>query len=128
MEAITGTQDGILAIDDEPELLDIVKRSLEPAGFKVYTASTAKGGVEMYEKNWRDIKVVLLDFLMPEMTGDLVFECLKRQNPDVCTILLTGCEDYVAKRMYQEGLHGYIHKPFTVHDLVQYVHEAVDSV
>src|SRR5580658_21060 len=62
MEAITATQDGVLAIDDEPELLDIVKRSLEPAGFKVYTASTAKCGVEFYEKNWRDINVVLLDY------------------------------------------------------------------
>jgi len=128
MEASKKNRDGVLAIDDEPELLDIVRRSLEPAGFEVHTALTAKEGVEIYEKNWKTIKLVLLDFLMPEMTGDLVFECLKRQNPDVRTILLTGCEDGVATRMFQEGLFGYMHKPFYLDDLVQRVREAVESL
>ena len=124
----TTPRDAILAIDDEPELLDIVRGCLEPAGFRVYTALSAKEGVEFYEKNWRDIKLVLLDFLMPEMTGDLVFECLKRQNPDVRTILLTGCEDNVAQRMFQQGLFGYIHKPFDFRDFIQQVHDAIDAV
>src|SRR5271169_1527543 len=121
MEASNSSRDGVLAIDDEPELLDIVRRSLEPAGFEVHTALTAEEGVAIYEKNWKTIKLVLLDFLMPEMTGDLVFECLKRQNPDVRTILLTGCEDGVATRMFQEGLFGYMHKPFYLDDLVRRV-------
>lgn len=124
----TAARDAVLAIDDEPELLELVRGCLEPAGFQVYTASSGKAGVDLYEKNWRDIKLVLLDFLMPEMTGDLVFECLKRLNPDVRTILLTGCEDNVAKRMFQEGLFGYIHKPFQLHDFIQRVHEAIDTI
>ena len=70
MEAInTTTRGAVLAIDDEPELLEIVRGCLEPAGFQVYTASGAKEGVDFYEKNWQNIKLVLLDFLMPEMTG-----------------------------------------------------------
>jgi two-component system, cell cycle sensor histidine kinase and response regulator CckA len=121
-------RDGILAIDDELELLDVVRKSLEVAGFKVHTASTAQDGIELYEKNWKNIKVVLLDYVMPEMTGDLIFECLKRQNPDVRTILLTGCDDHVAKPMFQEGLFGYMHKPFFVEDLVHQVQQAIDSV
>lgn len=128
MEASKNSRDGVLAIDDEPELLSLVQRCLEPVGFKVYTATSAREGVELYEKNWKSIKLVLLDFLMPEMTGDLIFECLKRQNPDVRTILLTGCEDSVATRMFQEGLFGFIHKPFYLDDLVHRVHEAVESI
>ena len=129
MESLnTTTRDAVLAIDDEPELLEIVRGCLEPAGFQVYTASSAKEGVDFYEKNWQNIQLVLLDFLMPGMTGDLVFECLKRQNPEVRTILLTGCEDNVAQRMFQEGLFGYIHKPFHFDDFIQRVHEAVDTV
>jgi len=128
MEASNRSGDGVLAIDDEPELLDIVRRSLEPAGFEVHTALTAKEGVAIYEKHWKTIKLVLLDFLMPEMTGDLVFECLKRQNPEVRTILLTGCEDSVATRMFQEGLFGYMHKPFYLDDLVRRVQEAVETL
>jgi DNA-binding NtrC family response regulator len=129
MEALnTTTRDTVLAIDDEPELLEIVRGCLEPAGFQVYTASSAKEGVDFYEKNWQNIQLVLLDFLMPDMTGDLVFECLKRQNPEVRTILLTGCEDNVAHRMFREGLFGYIHKPFHFQDFIQQVHEAIDTV
>lgn len=128
MEAAnTKSRGRVLAIDDEPELLEIVKGSLEPYGFKVHTASSAKEGMEFYERNWRDIDLVLLDFLMPDMTGDLVFECLKRENPDVRTILLTGCEDYVAERMFKEGLWGYIHKPFVLDEFVWEVGEAIDS-
>lgn len=128
MEALNGNRGTVLAIDDEPELLDLVKRCLEPMGYQVHTASSAKEGVELYEKNWQNVKLVLLDFLMPEMTGDLIFECLQRQNPGVRTILLTGCEDYVATRMFQKGLFGYIHKPFYLDDLVQQVDQAVESV
>jgi two-component system, cell cycle sensor histidine kinase and response regulator CckA len=117
----------VLAIDDEPELLEIVKGSLEPYGFEVHTAASAQEGVEFYEQNWRNIDLVLLDYLMPGMTGDLVFECLKRENPDVRTLLLTGCEDYVAERMFKEGLWGYIHKPFVLNEFVQEVGEAIDS-
>jgi len=124
----TATGPAVLAIDDEPQLLELVRGCLEPDGFQVYTASSAKEGIDFYEKNWRDIRLVLLDFLMPEMTGDLVFECLKRQNPDVRTILLTGCDDNTAQRLFQEGLFGYIQKPFHFQDFIQRVHEAVDTV
>jgi CheY-like chemotaxis protein len=118
----------VLAIDDDFELLEIVKGSLEPYGFEVHTASSAKEGMEFYDKNWKNIDVVLLDFLMPGMTGDLVFECLKQKNPDVRTLLLTGCEDSVAERMFEGGLRGYVHKPFVLSEFVDQVGEAIDSI
>ena len=127
-ETNTKSRGRVLAIDDEPELLEIVKGSLEPHGFEVHTAVNGREGVEFYERNWKNIDLVLLDFLMPDMTGDLVFECLKRENPDVRTVLLTGCEDSVAEKMFKEGLWGYIHKPFGLEEFVQEVGDAVDSV
>jgi DNA-binding NarL/FixJ family response regulator len=65
----------------------------------------------------------LLDYLMPDMTGDLVFECLQRINPDVRVLLLTGCDDQVARKMFEVGLRGYIQKPFYIDDLAQRVRE-----
>jgi DNA-binding NtrC family response regulator len=124
----TKSRGRVLAIDDDFELLEIVKGSLEPYGFEVHTASSAKEGVDYYDQNWKNIDVVLLDYLMPEMTGDLVFECLKQKNPDVRTLLLTGCEDSVAGRMFEEGLWGYVHKPFVLSEFVDQVGEAIDSV
>ena len=113
----------ILAIDDEPEILEIVKQCLEMEGFQVLTASGPKEGLKLYEERGPEIGVVLLDYLMPDMTGDLVFECLRQKNPDARVILLTGCEDSVARRMFETGLRGLIQKPFYIDDLVNRVRE-----
>ena len=116
----------ILAIDDEPEILNIIKECLEMEGFQVLTALGAKQGVKLYEERGPEVGVVLLDYIMPDMTGDLVFECLRQKNPDARVILLTGCEDSVARKMFEAGLRGFIQKPFYLDDLVNRVREELD--
>lgn len=113
----------VLAIDDEPEILEIIRQCLEGEGLPVLTALGAKNGLETYENRWREIGLVLLDYVMPEMTGELVFEFLQRINPDVRVILLTGYDDQVARGMFEKGLCGYIQKPFYIDDLVQRVRD-----
>jgi DNA-binding response OmpR family regulator len=117
----------VLAIDDEPEILDIVRQCLEGDGVPVLTALGSKEGLRTYEDRWREIGLVLLDYVMPEMTGDLVLECLQRINPDARVLLLTGCDDRVARSMFEAGLRGYIPKPFYIDDLVQRVREELSQ-
>jgi two-component system, cell cycle sensor histidine kinase and response regulator CckA len=121
-------QKSVLAIDDESEMLEIIKECLEGEGFQVLTADGPKKALEIYEKRWREIGLVLLDYLMPDMTGDLVFECLQRINADVRVVLLTAYEDRVARTMFETGLRGYIQKPFYIEDLVQRVREELSQV
>jgi DNA-binding response OmpR family regulator len=118
----------VLAIDDEPEILEIIQRCLEGEGVPVLTALGAKNGLETYEKRRREIGLVLLDYVMPDMTGDLVLECLQRINSEVRVILLTGCDDRVARNMFEAGLSGYIRKPFYIDDLVQRVRDELSQV
>jgi len=118
----------ILAIDDEPDMLDIVRQFLECEGFTVLTATDPKSGLELYEKRYRDIDVVLLDYMMPEMSGDTVFEYLQRINPDVRVILLTACDDHVAEPLFERGLRGYIAKPFYFEDFVQKIRDQIESL
>ena len=120
-------QKSVLAIDDESEMLEIIKECLEGDGFQVLTADGPKKALEIYEKRWREIGLVLLDYLMPDMTGDLVFNCFQRINPDVRVILLTAYEDRVARTMFETGLCGYIQKPFYIEDLVQRVREELSQ-
>ncbi len=117
----------VLAIDDEPEILEILRQCLEGEGMPVLTALGSKNGLETYENRWREIGLVLLDYVMPEMTGDLVLEFLQRINPDVRVILLTGCDDQVARGMFEAGVHGYIRKPFYIDDLVQRVRDELSQ-
>jgi len=60
--------------------------------------------IQLYAERWREISMVLLDFLLPEMSGEMVFENLQRLNPDVRVVLLTGCEGSVAEKMFEKGL------------------------
>ncbi|MEI6083387.1 MAG: response regulator [Verrucomicrobiota bacterium] len=118
----------VLAIDDEKDLLEIIKITLEGEGYEVLTAHNPNDGLKLYEQHWKKIGLVLLDFIMPELTGDLVFECLRRQNPDARVILLTACEDHVTRRMFEQGLCGYIQKPFHLDDLLTRVSEEINSL
>jgi two-component system cell cycle sensor histidine kinase/response regulator CckA len=117
----------VLAIDDEPEILEIIKQCLEMEGFQVLTAPGPKEGIKLYEERGTEVGVVLLDYLMPDMTGDLVFECLRQKNPDARVILLTGCEDSVARKMFEAGLRGFLQKPFYLDDLVGRVREELNQ-
>jgi len=117
----------ILAIDDEQEILNIIKECLETEGFQVLIALGAKQGIKLYEERGPEIGVVLLDYIMPDMTGDLVFDCVRQKNPDARVILLTGCEDSVARKMFEAGLRGFIQKPFYLDDLVNRVREELNQ-
>jgi len=118
----------ILAIDDEQDILDVIKLALEGEGFLVHAVSQANEGLAYFEAHAREVALVLLDYVMPEMTGDLVFEHLQRINPEVRVLLLTACEDQVAKRMFAQGLRGYLQKPFYLEDLIQRVRDEVESI
>src|SRR6266436_7793246 len=96
--------DVVLVIDDDTDVLRGVKRMLECEGFVVYTAHEPQEGIRLYEAHSDEIRLVLLDYFMDGMNGDEVFEHLRRINPDVRVILVTGGDDAVAKRMLANGL------------------------
>lgn len=105
----------------------MLKAALECYDFTVHTASSSKEAIALYRDHQRDIRMVLLDYLLPEMSGELVFENLQGLNPDVRVVLLTGCEQSVANKMLKAGLRGYLQKPFSLPELVQSVRDAIDA-
>ena len=117
----------ILAVDDEEDILAIIKATLESEGFNVQTNSKPTEAVAYYETHHKEVKLVLLDYVMPGMSGDEVLECLQAVNPDVRVLLLTACDDMVAKQMFAKGLRGYMQKPFYLDDLVARVREEIEA-
>jgi DNA-binding response OmpR family regulator len=117
----------VLVIDDEKTVLETIKDALECYGFTVYTASNAKEAIAVFRDNQHDIGMVLLDYLLPEMSGEWIFENLRCLDPDVRVVLLTGCEESVADRMLERGLRGYLQKPFRLPELVERVRAAINS-
>ena len=115
----------ILAIDDESVFLGFLKSALESQGYAVLTASSQQEAIQIYEERWREIDVVLLDYLLPPTLGDFVFDELQRLNPDVRVVLLTGFEEPVADKLFQKGLWAYLRKPFSLTDLARKVEDAI---
>ena len=120
-------QNAILVIDDDPGALAVIQATLEASDYRVYTANRGNEGIKLYETHWQEIKLVLLDYMMPEMTGDLVLECLRMVNPDVRVLLVTGYGDEFVRKMLALRVCGYLKKPFTVSELVQGVRDALDA-
>jgi CheY-like chemotaxis protein len=70
-------------------------------GWVVLTASDPAEGLQSYEAHWRGIALVLLDYYMPGLRGDEVWERLKRINPQVRVLLMTASDDYLPPRVAQ---------------------------
>jgi signal transduction histidine kinase/CheY-like chemotaxis protein len=110
------TQDTILVIDDDPEVLDLMSRFLQKEGFNVVTAPGGEEGLKLAQQ--LHPKAITLDVMMPKMDGWAVLSALK-SNPelaDIPVIMLTMVDE---KNMgYALGVSDYMTKPIDKEHLV----------
>jgi CheY-like chemotaxis protein len=81
-------QKTLLCIDDNQSSLKICKIILEDVGYRVLTSSSAREGLEVFASHAVD--AVILDYQMPEMNGELVAAEMKRTNPEIPILMLSG--------------------------------------
>lgn len=120
-------QEVILVIDDDRDILNCVRRLLIQEGWVVLTASDPLEGLQLYEAHRDTIQVVLLDYFLPNLRGDEVFERLQRINPQVRVLLTTACEDVVSPKMLQGGLYGFVQKPLSPRELIGWIRKSLDQ-
>jgi CheY-like chemotaxis protein len=78
----------ILVVDDDPKQLELTRAALEPHGFLVHTELTGRAGIQMALST--PIDLLLLDLVMPELSGIEVIEALRKSGSKVPIILITG--------------------------------------
>lgn len=118
----------ILIIDDESMILDVGTRMLEGMNYRVMTAGGGGQGVKIYEKEHDRIDLVILDMIMPDLSGKETFEALVKINPSVKVLLSSGYSlDEQAREIMQKGCKGFIQKPFTMVELSQKVRSSLDA-
>jgi len=102
----------ILIVDDEMDMLQLLKRSLEPdLKCKVETALSGEQALQLLERKIFDL--VLADIKMPGMDGLELLELIKRENPDLTVVMMTGHGDIdMAVKAMKSGAYDFITKPF----------------
>ena len=109
----------IMVVDDNPDIVTIVKTLLEGKGFKVQPASSGQEVFNLLTK--KKPTLIILDIMMPQMNGMEVLLRLRR-NPDtrsVPVILMTGkVNDEDVYRGYNFGADYYVKKPFDTFNLM----------
>lgn len=117
----------VLVVDDEPVVLAISSRMLKKVGYTVIEADGGREALRLYRKYEKDIDLVLLDMIMPDMGGGEVFNRLKDINPKVRVILATGYSlEGQAGELVQGGCCGVLQKPFTLEQLSRQMANAID--
>ena len=102
----------VLCVDDEPNILNSLRRLLRPHGYHVLTAGSGAEGLAVLEQT--PVDLVLSDMRMPEMDGARFLEQVKTRWPDAARILLTGYADLssTVAAINQAEIYRYISKPW----------------
>jgi DNA-binding NtrC family response regulator len=116
----------ILIVDDEQDLLDLLKRSLEPElNCRVATAASGENALKRLSEDFFDL--VLADIKMPGMDGLELLEIVKRKNPDQTVVMMTAFGEIdTAVGAIRSGAYDFITKPFEHDALVLRLEKALE--
>ena len=108
----------VLLVDDEDMIIDVAQRMLEKLGYKVLTAGDGKEAIAVFRKYKDKIDVIVLDMIMPKMSGGEAYDRIKEIKPDIKVLLSSGYSiNGQASEILNRGCNGFIQKPFNLQSL-----------
>lgn len=102
----------ILVIDDHALVCEVLRHVLEGQGFTVLTATDGATGVALFRQHAEEIRAVLLDLIMPGMSGQEVLRAIRTIRPEARVLLLTGLPEGEARAQLGHTAAGYLQKSF----------------
>lgn len=113
----------ILVVDDQPATLKVTRILLESFGYSVLAAESAQEALILFRQNQQQIRLVLTDVVMPDISGPQLVERLRRINPLLRVIYMSG---YSSEDLREQG-YPFLSKPFNPAGLAKAVRETLDS-
>ncbi len=118
----------VLLVDDEDMIIEIAEALLERLGYKVLIATSGKEAIEIYDKKKERIDIVVLDMIMPDMSGSEAYDSLKETDPEVKVLLSSGYSiNGQAQDILDRGCNSFIQKPFRMKELSQKLRKILDE-
>ncbi len=123
-----GGKETLLVVDDEEIILKPVKRILNKAGYKVLLANGGREALEFFRKRHKEIDLIILDMIMPDMNGSATYKELKRIDPDVKVLLSSGySQNGQAQELLDDGVRGFLQKPYELKEMLHKVRQVLDE-
>ena len=125
-ELIRG-RETILLVDDEEAPIRVEEMMLKELGYTVMTAKSGKEALAYYKENRGGLDLVALDMVMPEMSGRDTYDELKKIDPDVKVLLVSGYSlNKQVEELLEKGCNGFMQKPFDIVQLSHKLREVLD--
>ncbi|HTS00716.1 MAG TPA: PAS domain S-box protein, partial [Bacteroidota bacterium] len=123
-----GKGEGILIVEDEPPLLDLLEAAFLDNGYTVFTAADGVEGLKKYREHMQEIRVVLTDFGLPKADGAALLRSLQSVNPHVAVVVASGYFDPHARaELTRRGARALVAKPYGLADVLTVVRNVIDA-
>jgi signal transduction histidine kinase/CheY-like chemotaxis protein len=118
----------VLVVDDEDSVRNVAAALLRTFGFQVLTANNGSDGIDQFRQNATGIDVVLLDLTMPGISGEETLTALRKIEPAVRVVLVSGySENDLVQQLSENGPLLFLQKPFTRASLEQKLQKLLDK-
>ena len=123
-----GGTETILVVEDNEEVRTLTKHVLEGFGYKVIEAEDGEDGINRFAAQRDEIQLVIIDVIMPKMSGKDAMDEIKKIQPDMKVLFTSGyTADIINKKGILEEGTNFISKPITPYELLARVRELLDK-
>lgn len=127
-EILQSGSETVLLVDDEAMILDVGSRMLQHLGYRVFAAASGEEAIAVFEKKRNEIDLVILDMIMPNLSGEETYERLKSIEPRIKVLLASGYSfDDQASEILKQGGNRFIQKPFNLKEFSEKVRKVLNS-
>jgi len=124
-----GGSEKILVVDDEEQIRTMAKDMLEGFGYSVTIVETGTEAAQIFEEQQGNFEMVLLDMVMPGMSGEKTLIKLREIDPEIKVLLTSGfSQSGRASEILKQGANDFIQKPYQVSELMLKIRSLLDSM
>ena len=109
-------------------ILTVGAEILKELGYKVLLAKSGKEAIEIYREHRDKIALIILDMIMPDMSGGEAYDSIKQENAEIKVLLSSGYSiTGQASKILERGCDGFIQKPFKIKELSGKIRQILDK-
>ena len=123
-EQISTIPELILVIDDEDIVRRSMRRYLEYNDYLVATAENGEDGIQIFKQRQKEVRLIVLDLSMPQMSGVEVLEEIRSFDNEVKVVVVSG---FAPEKAALPGVDHVLQKPFDPDDLIAVVSQALEG-